>query len=129
MTVSGRQDKARAVYGHYAYLIDSGTLKPGDRLPAYPELKRRHQISHVTATAVVRALKNDLYIRTTTAGIVVYLGGTNRMYQVLCNALNDLEDAGQLLQVEEFGGLACIAGHDGGACWNPEKRCWEAPRN
>lgn len=129
MTVGGKPNKWRAVYGHFANLIDSGALSPGDRLPPYPEIERQHGISHVTATAVVRALRKDLYVETSTAGIVVRLAGANRLYQLLCDALNALEDAEQHLQIEEFAGGACIAGRDGGACWNPETRRWEAPRN
>lgn len=129
MTSGGKQVKWRRVFDHYADRIESGQLRPGDRLPTYPEMERLHSISHVTALSVVRRLKDAHYVRTTTAGIVVDLSGPNRLYQLLCDTLNALDAAGQQLQVEEFGGLACIAGRDGGACWNPKTERWEAPRN
>lgn len=127
MTLGGKPDKRRTVFEYYARLIDAGTLLPGDRLPIYSEIERQHGISHVTAVSVIRGLKENLYVRTSTAGIVVHMRGPSRLYQLLCNALNALEDAGEQLQVEESAGMACIAGKSGGAHWNPETKRWEAP--
>lgn len=127
MTLGGKLGKGQRVYDYYASLIDSGKLKPGDRLPTYPQLEEQHGVSHATALAAIRALKADRYVRTSTAGMSVDLAGNARLYQALCDALNALEDADQQLQVEEFAGLACIAGRDGGACWNPTTQRWEAP--
>lgn len=129
MTSGGQPLKRQMVFDHFASLIDSGQLQPGDRLPVYGEIQEQFRISHVTAMRVIGALKEAHYVRTSTQGIFVYLGGPDRLYQLLCDALNTLQDAGQQLEIQEFASLPCIAGQDGGACWNPDTGRWEAPRN
>lgn len=118
--------KFREVYRHYAALIDNGTMQPGDRLPTHADISRLWNISHATATKAVSALRDDLYVRTTTVGTFVHLPKHQRLYRRLCDILNELEAMGQAVQFED-GGVPCIVGHDGGVCWNPEAGRWENP--
>lgn len=113
------------VVRHYADLIDSGQLKPGDRLPTRPELQDEHGISNSTATKAINVLRQELYIRSSTRGTFVWLTRHDRLYQQLADLLNELEDGNQSLQFEEGQTGMCIAGRDGGVCWDPETQSWK----
>lgn len=117
--------KYLGVLQHYAGLIDNGKLLPGDQLPTLPELTELHGISHLTATKVVRMLRDDDYVYTTTKGTFVYLTKQKRLFKKLCDALNELESDGQQLQLEDGESGWCVIGRDGGVCWDAEAAQWE----
>jgi DNA-binding GntR family transcriptional regulator len=116
-----QRGKARHVYAYYAHMIDSGRIKPNERLPIYSEIQEQHGISHATAVTVIRALREDLYLRSTTAGIYVNLAGPDRLLQRLCDVLNEIKDSGlaEDLQVE------CTLKSGNGVRWNPASGRWE----
>lgn len=113
------------VLRHYTDLIDTGRLRPGDRLPTLPELTELHSISHLTATKVVRMLRDGDYVYTTTRGTFVYLGKQARLFKRLRDTLNELEADGQQLQLENGDNGCCVMGRDGGVCWDAARAQWE----
>jgi len=116
---------AQRAFDDIAEQIDSGELKPGDRLPTYPVIKSKYKVSHVTAMHIVRMLKDALYIRTTTQGIYVNLSGRDRLLQHLCDALNALENAGEGPVLYAQDGVNSILTSQGGVRQNGETLQWE----
>lgn len=55
------QPKYRAIMHDYKGRIDMGALRPGDRLPTVREVAERWNISHATATKVMRELCREGY--------------------------------------------------------------------
>jgi DNA-binding GntR family transcriptional regulator len=121
----GRRGVYREVYQHYADLIDSGQLSPGDRLPTSDAIARERGISHATAAKALQLLRDELYARTDYKGTYVFRSRTGRLLEQLSNVLNSLEDQDQLLQLESGEHGACIMGRDGGVCWNSLTQRWE----
>ncbi len=121
----GRYGAYREAYDHFAHLIDSGRMLPGDRLPTYEEIEKRFNISHATVTKVIRLLREARYVESTTRAVVVKYTTAQRLLAVLQDTLNDMEDQHQQVQVETDGAVSCISGRDGGVCWNPKTGLWE----
>lgn len=120
-----RQGTFRDVFRHYAALIDTGHLQPGDRLPSYPSIEADHGVSHATVSKAMHLLKVAHYVQSTTAGMTVHLAGSHRLLRILCDTLNQLEESGHDVQLETSRGSCCIMTGDGGVCWNPDQECWE----
>lgn len=56
---------------HYRQLVDSGELKPGDRLPTNEELTELHETSWGPVSKAMKLLKQDGVVYTTHAGTFV----------------------------------------------------------
>lgn len=125
--MAGRERAAtyKDVYQLYADRIDSGQLRPGDRLPSSQALEEQHHISHATAAKVYFVLQILGYTYATPRGTFVADTRQGRLLERLCNALNDLEKDGQGLQLEVGDSSSCILGREGGVCWNQETQQWE----
>lgn len=121
---TGQRGVYAQVYNHYADLIDSGQLQPGDRMPTLHKVQSVWDISHVTAAKVMRLLRDDGYVRTSTQGTFVFLAKQDRLLKQLRDTLNALEEAGQDLQLEVGRNGSCILGRDGGVCWDNETETW-----
>lgn len=121
----GKRGVYREVYQHYADLIDSGQLGPGDQLPTSSAVAQERGISHATAAKALQLLRDELYARTDHRGTYVFRGRTGRLLEQLSNVLNSLEDEDQLLQLESGEHGSCIMGRDGGVCWNTLTQRWE----
>lgn len=121
----GRWNAYLEPYRQFMELIDSGQLAPGDQLPTYPEIEKRFDISHATATKVIRLLKENGYVCSSTQGVFVKWTKTDRLLQQLCDALNALEGDGQDPQLENSRDGSCIAVRSGAVCWNPHMGVWE----
>lgn len=123
-----RKGRPRAyldVYRHFADLIDSGQLKPGDRLPRTWEIEEQHSVSHATASKAIRLLKEEGYVRSSTQGVFVHLMPHERLLHQLSEALNALEEAGQSPVLETNRNGSCIAGRSGAVCWSVRNGRWE----
>lgn len=121
----GQRGVYEQVYNHYAQLIDGGQLQPDDRLPTSHELEQEWNISHATATKVIRLLRDNDYVYTSTQGTFVLLTQHDRLLKRLQDTLNALEAARQDIQLEVGKNGSCIMGRDGGVCWNSETEMWE----
>lgn len=126
---AGRYGSYRRVIDHYIEQIDSGIMIPGDKLPSGLEIQEQWGISHATATKAIRLLREGLYVKSTTAGVVVRYTRPQRLLHILCDTLNELEHESQQLQLEDAAGVACVMGRDGGVCWNPQTEAWEIVAN
>jgi DNA-binding GntR family transcriptional regulator len=112
------------VYRHFATLINNGTMKPGEKLPTVLEIAKLWHISYATATRSVALLRDDLYVRTTSRGTFVHLSEPDRLYQLLCDVLNQLEGAKQDPTAWHNNGESAIVGVGGSVQWNPEAERW-----
>lgn len=121
-----RRGVYRDVYRHFAQLIDSGQLKPGDRIPASPRIADAWDISHGTAAKALQLLRDEKYVKSTSKGTFVAHTKTKRLLGQLVDALNALEDDKQSLQLESGEHGTCIMGRDGGVCWNALTQRWES---
>lgn len=128
-TVTGRRKGRRGVYKeiytHYADLIDSGRLNPGDRIPTSSRLSDERDVSHATAAKALQLLRDNGYVTTTSKGTVVARTKIGRLLHQLSDALNALEDERQSLQLESNEHGTCIMGREGGVCWNLLTLRWE----
>lgn len=99
-------------------------MKPDEQLPTIKELTTLWDISYATATKTITALRDDLYVRTTSTGTYVYLARHERLYRQLCDVLNALEDLQQDPHVSSRDGVPDIYGKNGRVRWNPEAERW-----
>lgn len=121
----GRWNSYLEPYQQFMEMIDSGQLVPGDQLPTYPEIEARFKISHATATKVIRLLRENGYVLSSTQGVFVRWTKTDRLLQRLCDTLNALEEDGQDPQLERSRDGMCVAVREGAVCWNPRVEAWE----
>lgn len=121
----GRRGVYKEIYAHYADLIDSGQLGPGDRIPSSSRISTEWDVSHATSAKVLQLLRDSGYVTTTSKGTVVSRTKIGRLLHHLSDALNALEDERQLLQLESDERGSCIMGRDGGVCWNLLTLRWE----
>jgi DNA-binding GntR family transcriptional regulator len=115
----------RVVYEHFADLIDSGQMLPGDRVPTSKAMAERWNISHATAAKVLQNLRDQGYITTTTRGSFVRGGSASRLLFRLCDVLNEMEAAGQAPRVKVSKHGAFVIARDGGVHWNETRQQWE----
>lgn len=121
----GRRGVYREVYSHYAELIDTGQLTPGDRVPSSSLLSVEWDISHATAAKVLQLLRDNGYTQASTRGSFVAHRKVERLLHRLSDTLNALEMERQSLQLESGEHGTCIMGREGGVCWNVLTMRWE----
>lgn len=122
---TGRWNAYMKPYTDFMQMIDSGRLQPGAQLPTYPVIEARYQISHATATKVIRLLRENGYVFSNTQGVFVKWSKADRQLHQLRAALNALEEDGQDPQLEMGQGGMCIATRSGAVCWDPKQETWE----
>jgi DNA-binding GntR family transcriptional regulator len=122
----GKRSSYQKLYADLAEQIDSGQLKPGDRLPTYPELKSRWQVSHATVSKVLRLLYERGYVRSSTRGVFVLQTRQERLLRQLCDAINELEKDGLDPQIKMNRHGGCIYTLAGEVYWNAKDETWES---
>lgn len=122
----GRRNAYREVYDEIARQIDSGQLAKGDQLPTYPQMEAQYNISHATATKVVRLLKEHGYVEGSTKGTFVLMPRSEWLLQQLADVLNALEEDKQAPQLEVDHGGSWIVSRVGAVGWKPRRSAWVA---
>lgn len=127
--VAGRRKSPRGVYKdvyrHYAQLIDSDQMRPGDRIPTSSVIAKVWNISHATAAKSLHELRAEGYVTTSSKGTFVSHGKTLRLLHRLSDALNALEKEGQSLQIESGEHGTYIVCREGAVRWNELAQLWE----
>ena len=108
--------------------IDTGVLKPGDRLPTIKDIAEQYACNRTTAHKALTLLQKRGYLVATPGGTRV--APADHMYGVLKDLLNVLEKRGEDPQVVVHNAIPAIVGRSATVRWFPGNEEWklEAPQ-